>query len=131
MKHVLSILLLFASHFAFAEGSLNIKEVPIEQKTFYYQCSLDWQIWATPIDSIKTQLMIQRHPKSKLVESIDVLYQIKNQWGGADYIGFDNNNREFSWSEAFGNEAIFGFRDKRNRLLHLGCITKDKASLNH
>lgn len=129
MKYVLSILLLFASRFVFAEGSLKMIEVPFEQKTFYYQCSLDWQIWATPIDSMKTQLMIQRNPKSKLLESIYVLRQIKNQWGGADYIGFDNHNREFSWSEEHGNEAIFGFRDKRNRLIHLGCTTKDKASL--
>ncbi|XXQ67764.1 hypothetical protein ACKLNO_09050 [Neisseriaceae bacterium B1] len=131
MKYVLSVLLLFASHFAFAEGSLKMEEVPIEYKTFYYQCNLDWQIWATPIDSMKTQLIIQRNPKSKLVESIYVLRQMENQWGGADYIGFDNGNREFSWSEEHGSEGVFGFRDKRNRLLHLACMTKDKASLNN
>lgn len=131
MKYALSILMLLASHFAFAEGSLKMEEVQIEQKTFYYQCSLDWQIWATPIDSMKTQLAIQRNPKVKNVEIIHVLHQIQNEYGGADYIGFDNNNREYSWIEQHGNEAIFGYRDKRNRLLHLGCETKDKTSLSN
>lgn len=77
---------------------------------------------------MKTQLMIQRNPKVKRVEIIHVSHQIKNDFGGADYIGFDNN-REFSWTEQYGNEAIFGFRDKQNRLQHLPCETKDKAAM--
>lgn len=48
---------------------------------------------------MKTQLMIKQSYQLNDAEIIQVLHQNDNRFGGVDYIGFDNENRGYSWRE--------------------------------
>lgn len=103
-------------------------EVPQKHINHAYQCSLGWRIWATQIDSSRTQLTIQRNSNKSVVESIQVTHMQTHPSGSSDFVGWDAMNREWTWKEQYGNEAILGFRDHKNRLSHIACETQDKPA---
>lgn len=130
MKTTLSLFLWFVPTLVWAQtqSELVLHEVPQTIVSHNYQCSLGWKINATQIDSSRTQLTIQRNPKKKVVETIQVLHMMRHPSGDSEFVGWDSMNREWTWAEQYGNEAILGYRDHKNRLSHIACETQDKPA---
>lgn len=130
MKSILSLFLCFIPTLALAQkqGELVMYEVPQILISHDYQCSLGWKINATQIGSSRTQLAIQRKPKKKVVEIIQMVRIMQHPSGDSEFVGWDAMNREWTWEEQYGNEAILGYRDRQNRLFHIACETRDKTA---